>query len=79
MTKQEIKKIILSRIDEIASKGELKLQDIRDKDANGEYSVSQDGFTCDYTKDVLYDVAEDNIRNLYFLHGLIGGLIDSLN
>ena len=79
MTKEETKKVILSKIEEMASEKRNKLQDIREKDENGEYLASQDGYSCDFTKDALYDVVEESIDNMYFLYGFIDGLLNHLN
>ena len=68
--------VILGKIDEFIAKADKNIDDIREKDRNGEYRVTSNGYTFDYTKDVLYDAVMNNIYDLYFIRGFLSGLVD---
>lgn len=76
MTKEETRETILLKIDEFATALQKELENIREKDRNGEYIINQDGYSCDYAKDAIYDFAEESIGKLHYIHGFINGLFN---
>lgn len=74
----EAEELILDYIDEISKERKTEMKNFKEKDSVGEYCIQTDGYSADYGKFILLDMAEKETVNINLLRSYVCAVFEML-